>query len=117
MIITFRIEYTKELCFKMAYLYRIWDDQELQLQIDFAKVHCSRLGYDLWIKREHDRFQTMMCVFDDDTLWLERPNAWKPFTEEDRKERREFLKALQDQWLNFIDIIQLHDYQLRNWFN
>ena len=98
-------------------LYRIWDDQELGLRIEFAKVHCARLGYDMWVEREHERFQTLMCLFDDETLWLERPHARRPFTEEDRAERRKLLKALQDQWLNFVSIVQFYDHQVRNAFN
>ena len=98
-------------------LYRLVDDQEMGLRTEFAKVHCARLGYEIWIEREHERFQTLMCLFDDDTLWLERPDARKPFNEEDRAERRKFLKAIQDQWLNFVAIVKFHDEQVRNGFN
>lgn len=92
---------------------RIWSDTELEHKIRFAMVHCARLGYEVWVDLEHERFHTEMVMFDDNSAWLARPENRKPLSEEDWTQRRKLLADLQDQFLSFISYIQARDQEMR----
>ena len=92
---------------------RIWSDTELEHKISFALVHCARLGYEVWVDLEHERFNTEMVMFDDNSAWLARPENLNPLSEEDWSQRRKLLSDLQDQFLRFISYIQFRDQEMR----
>ena len=92
---------------------RIWSDTELEHKIGFALVHCARLGYEVWVELEHERFNTEMVMFDDNSAWLARPENRKPLSEEDWSQRRKLLSDLHDQFSRFISYIQFRDQEMR----
>ena len=88
---------------------RLWYGHEWERYLEFARVHCARLGFENWKKQELQRFNTSMAMFDDETRWLRWPENLFPLDEKDWSARRNLLFNLRDQFCKYVELIQRHD--------
>ena len=90
---------------------RVWDAEEWDRYINHGRVHCARIGWDLWVEEQHNNFQTSMTIFDDESQWLGRNGNLRPPCELEWTKRRSLLSCLQNQFVRYVALIQ-HDNNL-----
>ena len=55
-----------------------------------------------------------MMLYDDEELWLSRPENPKPLTDKDRDRRRRLLHALGNQLTKYLVLIKAEDLKFKN---